>query len=319
MAPGVVAALVSSLTLDTGSHIAYLRHLLSYGTREVAPLSERYRSAMDIFELLLDHRMVVCKLCETGIYPSVLPKHIRNVHPRHASQPRRELAIFEKETLPYLLGQALVDPHHEEVMLPDGEPSPLPYLRIHDGFGCNHCPLVSKTVGVLDRHYNRTHAPVRRGRGALTGGTTRAARERLALLRYGETSPWRPVKFQRFFRSGPGSACFRVACPGQGSLGEALIEPKGLTVGDRSSSCVVDTVFQSLAVLEAQHAEGRFTSQRNLIPTQVSPWLERTRWATYLEGIRLLDAARLARPPDRTETILTEIQQCWKHGSSCTE
>lgn len=51
---------------------------------------------IDISELLLDHRVFVCKLCEIGIYPSVLPKRIRNVDPRRASRLRRDLTAADR-------------------------------------------------------------------------------------------------------------------------------------------------------------------------------------------------------------------------------
>jgi hypothetical protein len=41
--------------------------------------------------------------------------------------------------------------------------------------------------------------------------------------------------------------------------------------------------------------------------TQVSPWLERTQWPSFLNGVSLHEAARLMRLPDKTEPVLSEV------------
>jgi hypothetical protein len=41
--------------------------------------------------------------------------------------------------------------------------------------------------------------------------------------------------------------------------------------------------------------------------TQVSPWLEHTRWPSFLHGVSLQDAANLIRLPDKSEPLLSEV------------
>jgi hypothetical protein len=43
------------------------------------------------------------------------------------------------------------------------------------------------------------------------------------------------------------------------------------------------------------------------VKSQVSPWLERTRWTRYLDGLCFFDVAQLARLPDANEPVLCEL------------
>lgn len=264
---------------------------------------------MDILEYLPQYRIVLCKLCKSAIHPSALPKHCRKAHGR------RHLTLFsnsndgsfEKETLPALLEQSLLDPRIEPLPLPQTECEPFVHLRVEDGFGCNYCTLVSKTVSVLRKHYNVEHAPLRRSRGGQKSSGSRAVRETLEREHFGGQTPWKAVKFQRFFRKGPGSAGFRVKhCIDQplGTDGRTDLQAVGHVENHDAGT---EEVFRKLAMLEEQHAHATSVFQDNPAKTQVSPWLERTRWPNYLHGVRLAEAAQLARLPDPEECILTEL------------
>jgi hypothetical protein len=96
---------------------------------------------MDILEYLPQHRIVLCKLCKSAIHPSALPKHCQKAHGRcHSTlSSNRTNELFEKETLPALLEQSLLDPQVESLPLPQTECEPFVHLRVEDGFGCNYC------------------------------------------------------------------------------------------------------------------------------------------------------------------------------------
>lgn len=70
---------------------------------------------------------------------------------------------------------------------------------------------------------------------------------------------------------------------------------------------VADEVFRNLAILQAEQATVDSPLAPNATSSQVSPWLERTRWTSYLNGTCLRDAARLARLPDEGESALMGI------------
>ena len=140
---------------------------------------------------LPQYRVVLCKLCKSAIHPSALPEHCQKAHARRNSTLFRikDNETFAKEKLPALLEQSLLDPRKESVPLPQTECEPFVHLRIEDGFGCNYCTLVSKTVSVLRKHYNVEHAPLRRGRGGQKSSSSRAVRETLKREHFGDQTP----------------------------------------------------------------------------------------------------------------------------------
>lgn len=70
-----------------------------------------------------------------------------------------------------------------------------------------------------------------------------------------------------------------------------------------------DEVFRRLAMLEKEQAQATSVLRHAPTKTQVSPWLERTRWTDYLSGTCLPEAARLARLPDPEERVLAGLMQ----------
>jgi hypothetical protein len=67
-------------------------------------------------------------------------------------------------------------------------------------------------------------------------------------------------------------------------------------------------IFGALARLEATQPGEQLMLDNELADTQVSPWLERTRWLHYLKGVPLDGAARLARlPRQHNEPVLYEV------------
>jgi hypothetical protein len=60
------------------------------------------------------------------------------------------------------------------------------------------------------------------------------------------------------------------------------------------SDFVMGQIFGALARLETTQSGEQLGLDTEITSTQVSPWLERTRWLHYLKGISLSGAARLA-------------------------
>lgn len=205
---------------------------------------------IDVLKFLPEFRVIVCKLCQCAIRPSAVSTHLRRVHLRYNSNPVSEKQIrkFTNEILPKLTETPLLDPRNESVIVSAIEQTPLPHLRIYSGFGCSYCPLVSQAIHVIRNHYNITHALERRSRGGRKCSGSRAVREQLESAHFGEKPPWEAVKFQRFFRSGPGSSGFRIDLP----------EEQPSSVGSRpektgpQSEAVADEVFKTLDALEIE-------------------------------------------------------------------
>lgn len=97
--------------------------------------------------------------------------------------------------LPKLMESPLLDPRNELVILPALEQTPLPYLRIYNGFSCSYCSVVSQAVDKMRSYYNIAHAPERRSRGGRKCSGSRAVREQLEREHFGDKLPWEAVKF----------------------------------------------------------------------------------------------------------------------------
>ncbi len=242
--------------------------------------------------------------------PSVLARHLRHLHSRDSPTlaSERLLQTFLEETLPSVLETPLLDPASEGLVFPPSNCRPFENLTIAKGLGCSHCPLVSVSEHRLRKHFNERHAAVSRSRGGLKGSGSSNIRDQLERKHFGDEAPWTSVCFQRFFKSGPGSAAFRVRCENIGSSLQQVDE--GCSNAQHSShGGIADRVLGRLALLEHQGSDHRLVVSDTFAKSQVSPWLERTRWPRYLAGQSLSDVAQLARPPDVGEHALKELTQ----------
>lgn len=148
----------------------------------------------------------------------------------------------------------------------------------------------------MQKRHNVTHTPQRRSRGGLRSSGFRAVRELLQQEHFGGSPPWLAVIFKCLFRSGPGSAGFRVR--------EGDVEPpkrksaeEAISMQRKSATryLATDEIFRTLATLQSEQVAVNSTVSHLPVKSQLSPWLERTRWPSYLNGTRLRDAAQLAR------------------------
>lgn len=179
---------------------------------------------------------------------------------------------FVEEVLPDILEQPLLDPRVERIIIPTEECDPLPHLKVHKGFGCEYCPLVSPCTVRLKQHYNAIHAAVRRGRGGLKGSGSRAVRERLEQEHFGESPPWRAVNFQRFFSKGKGSTAFRVRwIPETQLVGNASNDIRQRSDNVECRLSVREEVFDHLLQLQHQRAQSSSVVRDAPTQSQASP------------------------------------------------
>lgn len=96
---------------------------------------------------------------------------------------------------------------------------------------------------------------MRRSRGGLKCSGSRAVRGSLERDHHGDQVPWQTVRFQRFFRKGPGSAGFRVKqrlsqhLVAEARADEQVVQDVGLY------DTGTDEVFRRLAMLEKEQAQ----------------------------------------------------------------
>lgn len=246
---------------------------------------------MDVLQWLPEYRMLVCKCSGVAVTQAKLFGHLRQLHMQHSPSLGTPQLIhaFIKNILPTILNGPILDPFKEPVILPGPDREALPGLKITRGFGCDHCPFVSKNLGSIQRHFNEKHAAVRRRRGGLLGTAKGDLRDRLDREHFGESPASHPAYYQRFFNGGPGSNVFRVRTPEQkleeDEARERTRQAHVMSKGD----FIVEEVLRRLA----DH-EGRVKDQGSLLSearnkTEISPWLERTRWPKYMSGQRFSD------------------------------
>jgi hypothetical protein len=196
----------------------------------------------------------------------------------------------------------------ESIPVPLADAKAFPVLKIHISYGCMYCSAVSKREDEIRKHYNVCHASVRRRRGGAVTNSKGLRQKRLNSEHYGDQPAYLPASYQRFFTAGvKGSTCFRVTAPEKPTQG-ATSPGQGSLPGSDKGQSVMDQILGTLARLETTQSHVKRIPDAALTKTQVSPWLEKTRWLHYLKGLPLDKAARLARlPTQHDEPMLYEI------------
>lgn len=132
-----------------GSVLLFLKLLLSRFKKRSpsfpARVVKRLFPEMEVFEFLPDFRVVVCKLCRSAICPSAIGTYVGRSHARYNSSlaSKSQIQIFTNKMLPKLMEFSLLDPRNVPVILSALEQTPLPYLRIYNGFSCSYYSIVS--------------------------------------------------------------------------------------------------------------------------------------------------------------------------------
>ena len=217
-------------------------------------------AGLDLFNYLLDYRVLVCRSCRTGVAPTHLKTHLWTKHRQHF---RTQAALGEwiQQQLLNTLPSPPLDPFVEDIQLPPFRAKPQPALQVSYGYGCRHCTFVCKDLDTSSRHFARDHAPFRRQRG-------RPRQERDKGY-FQDGTPWERAWYQRFFRAAvPKNSCFRVETP----------QPISQSA-DRSiwpyeadpASYIATEVLSQLTCLEAEHAAQQSIVTASAAKSQVSP------------------------------------------------
>lgn len=256
---------------------------------------------MDLFEYLSDYKVLVCRLCRYAVPPSWLQSHLQRRHKEDHDDLRGKSGPANvARKLLSRIDMPLLDPSRDPVALPAPDSDPIPYLEVQTGNKCLECcKILTDTKGIV-KHLREAHNIVRRGPGRPTIASRRLPPN------------WTTVSCQRFFVSGHQSIYFEVISPEEAQQRRA----KAKRANSPSNPGFV------LAEADLVHAElfGQLHDRRRQIEaateivrkevdrTEVSPWLELTRWPKYLDGHSLYDAAKLADlPRARTEPLLSVL------------
>jgi hypothetical protein len=155
---------------------------------------------LDLFHLLLEQRILVCRSCKAGVAPRHLVTHIR-AHHRGLYlefQTKKSAIEWVQDRLLPSLPCALLDPVVESIPVPLADAKAFPVLKIHVGYRCTYCPAVSKREDEIRKHFNACHAPIRRGRGWAIANSRGMMQKSLNREHFGNQPPYLPASYQRF-------------------------------------------------------------------------------------------------------------------------
>jgi hypothetical protein len=258
---------------------------------------------MDLFEYFPNFKVLVCRLCRYAIPPKAIKAHLERKHrgDHHDLQGKDGPALTSRKLLsrPDIV---LLDPAEETLAPPKPDSDALPFLEVHVGFQCKKCPKILCDTKSIVKHLRKIHKISRRGPGRPSISSQRIEED------------WTKVACQRFFTSGHQSTYFKVlsreeskrrqtdATQDSGRRGQNGT-PEGLTEAD----LVHAEISLQLSTYQKGLKATREVVNKDVDKTEISPWLQLTRWSTYLDGHSLCDVAKLADLPQKTSEPLLSI------------
>lgn len=250
---------------------------------------------MDLFLYNPTYQVWICTAprCQYAVSPRTLLGHLRT---RHRSHPTVATPALCQAVLTEMLQRPWADPSQGPCPQPSTGDPPVPGLPVYQGRGCPHCPYICRALAGLQDHRARKHKDQDGywGQGKLSAARAQArAQARLAD---------RVVSCQRFYRAGPGSHFFEMTCAAQPSQQALLAAPQ--TPAERIRAHIDQALREAEAA--ATLVNGQVPSLEGH-PTEVSPWLELTRWPEYLRGQDLTAVALLRCPADPVQEPLLAL------------
>ncbi|KAJ5605342.1 hypothetical protein N7510_010496 [Penicillium lagena] len=231
---------------------------------------------MDLFTYNPTYRVWICLPCRYAIQPSNLVGHLAVRHRRHPSSSTGQLRLVAHRIMSK---QPCIDPTKgDAVVFPPADSLPIAHLPVYRGYRCPHCPYVSRDIRTLDKHrgqHHRTEEPPRK-----VGAQPRGAVNRRYVSR--------PVSCQRFFVRGRGSHFFEMSPPAQ-------VQRKITRLGE--ADFIQAQLYRQLqgSQEEVQANEAIVLTTKDA--TEVSPWLELTRWPEYVGGYQFDEVGPVTFPP----------------------
>jgi hypothetical protein len=258
---------------------------------------------MDFFVYWPEYKVLICRECKYAVPPDGLKPHLRQFHKDdHVDLCAHGGPAAVAKRLLSQPNQPLLDPKKEKIAIPARKIDAHPFLELRSGYQCNICPQILCTTKGIREHVRIEHNIVRRGPGRPSSNAPYSVQD------------WTSVMCQRVFASGHQSNYFAVYSPAETKTRKMTEQdgqqPKGKATGNVTTSIedlVRTEIFGQLAV---HHERGQAASSviaKETDRTEVSPWLELTRWSTYLSGHSLSDVARLGALLVHSSESLLEI------------
>ena len=268
-----------------------------------------------LFNFNTEYGILICQPCTYAIPPHALTQHLANKHPHLFSRkyllpnpPARPLKAARALADDLRAKYAILDPRYTTITIPPASTEPIPGLKVYHGVQCNTCGLIitdpaaeaekekgkKKTAqGRMVTHCN-THRIVKR----LPGGQPRHQ------VRLDEGPEFHEVYCQRFFTTFHQSSFFTVTIrqPSEGRDGNRVVVIAGQQQQQRQQrqqqkepvQLLTELVQKELQKSYDQHRLSMEVYQDQATKTEISPWLEMTRWPRYFHGLKLDNVAPLA-------------------------
>lgn len=149
---------------------------------------------------------------------------------------------------------------------------------------------------MLAKHFNDLHDGHKRASGRQPKATTVAAPQ------------WKQVSCQRLFLGGTKSGYFAVISPTKAVEEEEAWRRQATVAQLLEVDFIRAQIDEALAKSNQERKEVENVILDNTAPTEVSPWLEMTRWPKYLQGHSFAEVAQLASPANAvSEPLLGEF------------
>jgi len=239
-------------------------------------------SLMDFLLVLKDYEVLICRKCQYVINPARLAEHFRTQHALEIQRVRASAVTLAKQCSSSLQLD-LLPPYNRKLATPRPDSLPLEGLLVQNGYGCSLCPTIRRDETAMSHHYTQEH-PFKRQKGQ---------------------KPWTEVVFQQFTRSGLNKTMFRVRRP------TAREHEQNQRREDVVACCIKSScqarIMKRLDQEEAALASRSTERLAHIRPTEISPWLETTRWHQYLGTYPLRKLAALTDLNDTTKEPLLDI------------
>jgi hypothetical protein len=239
---------------------------------------------MDLFIFYPKYHVLVCKSCAYAVAPPHLAAHIATKHAnnlcdkdslRRTTKTAAMLAMHLKEEY------NLLNPTTSLIPRPLPTKPPFSTLKLCRGYQCTRCDFTrTKTKTALreiDTHFN-IHRRIARKQGR-PGKLADTSEE--------ENRPrFKEIYCQRFFVSGAQANYFKVNVP---SKVQTLVKARPTRHTDVYRALIDEQL--TAGSYEQETRAHIYSSQ--ITQTEVSPWLEITRWPRYFNGLKVVDVAPL--------------------------
>jgi hypothetical protein len=252
------------------------------------------RVSIDLFYYLADYQSWICIPCSIGVKPKHYLAHLTRWHTdqlKDKTSKKARMLLVEETML-----KGLTDPGLPEFQLPQPGLLVLLHLPIHEGWSCLTCNYTCLAKRIMERHHQSQHAERKRAPG-------RPSKVDALTVSY-----WKKVSCQRLFVQGCKSQYFAVISPAEVQEEEEMLRGQDMAAKLPEAEYIRAQIDEALEQGDRETSALEDRILDNAAPTEVSPWLEMTRWSEYLHGHSFIEIALLASPANlASEPLLAEF------------